>query len=39
LPFFSLSRGTASGIVDPREVVVQSEQEWADPWKQHAPAG
>ncbi|PYV10029.1 MAG: hypothetical protein DMG07_21895, partial [Acidobacteria bacterium] len=38
LPFVSIGEGTASGIVDPREVVVESEQQWKTLWKQHAPS-
>jgi hypothetical protein len=39
LPFVSFDKGTSSGIVEPREVVVQSEREWEALWKQHAPDG
>lgn len=39
LSFVSIRQGTASGIVDPREIVVQSDQEWHDLWKQHDPSG
>jgi hypothetical protein len=37
--FVSIGQGTASGIVDPLEIVIQSEQELQDFWKQHAPSG
>jgi hypothetical protein len=39
VPFVSIGEGTASGIADPREVVVRSEQEWKTLWRQHAPSG
>jgi hypothetical protein len=38
VPFVSIGEGTASGIADPREVVVRSEQEWKTLWRQHAPS-
>ncbi len=37
LPFLSIEQGSTSGIVDSREVVIQSEQEWQTLWRQHAP--
>ena len=39
ISFVSIGQGSASGIVDPREIVIQSEQEWWDLWKHHAPSG
>src|SRR5438093_10996751 len=39
LPFVSIGQGTASGIIDRREVVVQSEQQWQKLWNEHAPTG
>ncbi|NJD69894.1 MAG: hypothetical protein C3F12_08915 [Candidatus Methylomirabilota bacterium] len=35
VPFVSIGRGTASRIVDPLEIVIQSEQELRDFWTQH----
>ena len=37
LPLVSIGQGTASGIIDRREVVVQSEQQWQKLWNEHAP--
>ena len=37
LPFVSIGQGTASGVIDRREVVVQSEQQWQKLWNEHAP--
>jgi hypothetical protein len=37
--FVSIEQGSMSGIVDPREVVVETEQEWQALWRQHAPTG
>ena len=39
LPFVSIGQGTASAIVERREVVVQSEEGWKKLWTQHAPDG
>src|SRR4030095_13647772 len=39
LPFVSIGQGTASAIVEMREVVVQSEGDWKKLWTQHAPDG
>src|SRR5437867_13040350 len=37
LPFVSIGQGTASGVIDRREVVVQSDQQWQKLWNEHAP--
>ena len=39
LPFVSIGQGTASGVIDRREVVVQSEQQWQKLWNEHSPGG
>lgn len=39
IPYFSIAQGTASGIVDPLEIVIQSGQEWRKLWERHAPSG
>src|SRR5574341_854685 len=37
--FVSIEQRSTSGIVDPREIVIQSEPEWQALWRQHATVG
>ncbi len=39
IAFHSIAQGTASGIVAPQEVVIQSAPAWQELWQQHAPLG
>ena len=39
LSFVSIGQGTASAIVERREFVVQSEEDWKKLWTRHAPNG
>lgn len=39
VPFVSISQGAASGIADPQEIVIESEQEWQKLWERHDPSG
>lgn len=39
IPYVSISQGTTSGVVDPLEIVIESEKEWQKLWERHAPPG
>jgi len=39
IAFHSIAQGTASGMVAPQEVMIQSAPAWQELWRQHAPLG